>query len=83
MAKKAKPDIQEMMRRHLTGTPAQQKKLDVDAKREDARRLARLVALKGLKLAKAGKLAEAKEAHDEALYLEREWRKLGGKGPLT
>jgi hypothetical protein len=79
----SRTDIQQRLKRHLTGTTAQRKKIETEAAREEARRLARLVALKGLKLAKDGKKTEAAEALKEAEALEKEWRKLGGKGPLT
>lgn len=77
------PDIHELVRRHMEGSHAQRKKIEADAIREDAKKLARQVAKKGLKLAKEGKRAEAEKALAEATALELEWRKLGGKGPLT
>jgi hypothetical protein len=76
-------DITEQLRRHLTGTPAQQRRIEADVARNEARRLARLVALEGLRLSKAGDEEGAKAKLNEAEHLEKKWRKLGGKGPLT
>jgi predicted translin family RNA/ssDNA-binding protein len=76
-------DIQERVKRHLYGTAAERSKLEAGARRDEARRLARLVAIEALKLVKAGNVEEAKKAQAEAHALVEEWRKLGGKGPLT
>lgn len=76
-------DIQQRLRAHLFGTEAKRRTLEAESARNEARRLARLVALKGLQLAKEGKLTEARKAATEAAALVQEWRKLGGKGPLT
>lgn len=78
-----KPDIQHKLLRHITGSPAVKAKLEAEVARNQARRLARLVALRALKLAKAGNIVEATKAQAEAVALVKEWRKLGGKGPLT
>lgn len=83
MTKRASPDIQNQLRRHLNGSPAERRKIEATVMRNEARKLARLVALEGLKLAKAGKRVAAAEKLAEAEFLEQEWRKLGGKGPLT
>jgi hypothetical protein len=76
-------DIQQRLRAHLFGTEAERRRLETEAVRNEARRLARLVALKGLKFSKEGKFTEARKAATEAAALVKEWRKLGGKGPLT
>ena len=75
-----KPDIQQLLRQHLTGTPTQRRRIEANCEREEVRRRARLIALKGLKLARNGYKDLARAALFEVEELEQKWRQRGGKG---
>lgn len=63
----AKPDIQQLLRRHVFGTEAQKRRIDeAMAGVKVTNELAREAALKGLACVKAGNVAEARKAQAEA-----------------
>ena len=60
------------------------RRVDPDIQKQlQSRTLAREAVFKWKELTDAGKLKEAKKVAREAIRLEKEWRRYGGKGPLT